>query len=138
VTGAPRARRWWLAPLLDLACIVAFILVGGGNHHIAEGATWFVTVLWPIAVGWYAVALVARLYVCPGRWALRLAVTIAAGTVVMCVLRGGFTDRPWVSVFTVIYASWMTLTTFGWRLAARLVTRRRSAPTTPASASGPR
>ena len=60
-------RRWWLAPALDLVCIVTFILVGAGRHNINEGADWFLLVFWPIAVGWYGVALLAKLYTAPDR-----------------------------------------------------------------------
>ena len=83
--------------------------------------------LWPIAVGWYGVALLTRLYTNGDRWPLRLLVTIGAGTVVMSVLRGGFTDRPWVSIFTVIFVAWMLATTFGWRWITHAITARRSA-----------
>ena len=127
-------RRVWVAPLADLACIVAFILAGAGRHNIDQGTGWFLTVLWPIAVGWYAAALITRLYARDDRWALRLLGTVGVGTVVMVLLRGGFTDRPWVSVFTVIFVVWMLATGFGWRLIVRAVTaRRRSAPATPVS-----
>jgi len=120
------SRRPWLAPVLDLACLVSFILVGAGRHNIDEGAGWFLTVLWPIAVGWYGVALLVRLYTRDDRWALRLVVTIAAGTLVMSVLRGAFTDRPWVSVFTVVYLAWMVLTAYGWRLIGGALRTRRA------------
>ena len=119
------ARRWWVAPVLDLVCIVSFILVGAGRHNINEGAGWFFTVLWPIAVAWYGVALLARLYSSADRWPLRLVVTIGVATVVMSLLRGGFTDRPWVSVFTIVFVAWMLLTGFGWRWIARLISARR-------------
>jgi thiol:disulfide interchange protein len=128
-------RRRWVAPLADLVCIVTFILAGAGRHQIDEGTGWFFTVLWPIAVGWYAAALVLRLYRSADRWPLRLVGTVALGTAVMIVLRGGFTDRPWVSVFTLIYVVWMLATAFGWRAIVRAVTSRRSAPATPATSS---
>lgn len=128
-------RRLWVAPLADLVCIVTFIFAGAGRHNIDEGAGWFFTVLWPIAVGWYGVALVARLYTSTDRWPLRLLVTIGVGTVVMSVLRGGFTDRPWVSIFTVIFVAWMLATTFGWRWIAHAITARRSARARPEPAS---
>ena len=130
-------RRRWVAPLADFVCIVTFILAGAGRHNIDEGAGWFFTVLWPIAVGWYGVALATRLYTRAERWPLRLLTTIGAGTVVMSVLRGGLTDRPWVSIFTVIFIAWMLATTFGWRVIVRAITSRRSAPATPATASDP-
>jgi Protein of unknown function (DUF3054) len=131
-----RSQRRWVAPLADLACIVTFIFAGAGRHNINEGAGWFFTVLWPIAVGWYGVALATRLYARRDRSALRLVATIGAGTVVMSVLRGGFTDRPWVSIFTVIFVAWMLATTFGWRwIVQAVIWRRRSDPATPEPAS---
>jgi hypothetical protein len=123
-------RTWWVAPVADLACIVVFILVGAGRHNIGEGAGWFFTVLWPLGVGWYVSALVTGLYRTADRWALRLAGTIALGTLLGSLLRGGFTDRPTFSIFTVIYVTWMVLTAFGWRGAARFVTARRRAAST--------
>ena len=52
-----------LAPVLDLACLAAFVVAGGRRHDdLNEGFGWFVEVLWPIAVGWAVVALVTRLY----------------------------------------------------------------------------
>jgi hypothetical protein len=124
-------RRIWVAPLADLVCIVTFIFAGAGRHNIDEGAGWFFTVLWPIAVGRYGVALLTRLYTSTDRWPVRLLVTIGAGTVVMSVLRGGFTDRPWVSIFTVIFLAWMLATTFGWRWIVNAISSRRSARATP-------
>ena len=131
MSSSTTTRRRWVAPALDLVCIVGFILVGAGRHNISEGAGWFFTVLWPIAVGWYGVALAVRLYTRPDRWVPRLLATIGAGTLVMSVLRGGFTDRPWVSVFTVVFIAWMVLTAFGWRLLAGAIgARRRRAAST--------
>jgi Protein of unknown function (DUF3054) len=123
----------WVAPLADLACIVTFILVGAGRHNIGEGADWFFTVLWPLAAGWYVSALATGLYRAMDRWALRLAGTIALGTLLGALLRGGFTDRPTFSIFTVIYVTWMALTAFGWRGTARFLSARRSGRATPAS-----
>jgi hypothetical protein len=119
-------RRWWLAPTLDLVCIVTFIFVGAGRHNINEGADWFLLVLWPIAVGWYGVALLTRLYTAPDKTWMRLTITLAAGTVVMSALRGTFTDRPTVSIFTVVFVAWMLLTAYGWRLIGRYVSARRA------------
>jgi hypothetical protein len=118
-------RRWWLAPTLDLACIVTFILVGAGRHNINDGADWFLMVLWPLAVGWYGVSLATRLYTAQDRPWLRLTVTLAVATLVASLLRGAFTDRPTFSIFTVVFVAWMVLTAYGWRLIARFVSARR-------------
>jgi len=118
-------RRLWLAPVLDLACITTFILVGAGRHNIDEGVDWFFEVLWPQVVGWYAVALIVRLYAAADRIWLRAAVTLAGATVIMIPLRALVLDRPAVSIFTVVWVAWMVLTTFGWRLVAWLVGERQ-------------
>ncbi len=119
---APRA--WW-PPVLDLICIATFILVGAGQHRISDGASWFFTVLWPLAVGWYVVAALTRLYAASERVGLRLVITWAVGTLLASVLRGTFTDRPMFSVFTVIFMAWMVLTAFGWRGIARVLALRQ-------------
>ena len=108
------------------------MLVGKGRHEIHEGLGWFATVLWPLVVGWFGVALVTRLYTrVTGGWAA-LAVTLVAGIAVAAVLRGAFTDRPYVSIFTVIALVFLGLVTFGWRLVASVV-RRRGVGASPAT-----
>jgi hypothetical protein len=127
-------RRLWLAPVLDLACLATFILVGAGRHNINDGAGWFFEVLWPLAVGWYGVALLTKLYTAPDKLWMRLAITLAGATVIMAALRGAVLDRPTVSIFTVVFVGWMVLTAFGWRLLGRFLSARRSgrAPATSA------
>ena len=52
-----------VAPVLDLACLAAFVAVGGRRHDdLNEGFGWFLEVLWPIALGWAVLALVTGLY----------------------------------------------------------------------------
>jgi Protein of unknown function (DUF3054) len=118
-------RRIWVAPVLDLLCIVGFIFGGAGQHNINEGASWFFMVLWPLAVGWFGVSLLTKLYTSPDREWARLAATVVGGMLVGSVLRGTFTDRPMFSIFTVIYVAWMILWTFGWRFVAMLWKMRR-------------
>ena len=114
-----------LAPVFDALCIVVFVLIGRGRHDIDEGVGWFVTVLWPLFVGWFGVALATRLYTrSTGVW-LALTVTWLGGLLVMVVLRGTFTDRPYVGIFTVIAIAFIGMTTFGWRAAATGIARRR-------------
>jgi hypothetical protein len=117
------------APLIDAACIVAFVVIGRGRHDIDEGVSWFVTVLWPLFVGWFGVALLVRLYTrTAGIWGA-LTITWLGGIALMSVLRGTFTDRPYGGIFTVIAVVFLGLTAFGWRAVAAFVTRRRAAPT---------
>jgi Protein of unknown function (DUF3054) len=126
-------RSLWfrrLAPVLDAGALVLFVAIGRDQHHLAgTGLTWFATVLWPLAVGWTVGALATRLYADRDRIWLRLLATIAIGVVLQALLRGLFTDRPYVSVFTVVAFTFLGLTTFGWRLAwVTVVGRRRGAP----------
>jgi hypothetical protein len=119
-----------LAPVLDFACLAAFVAVGGRRHDdLNEGFGWFVEVLWPIAVGWALVALVTRLYTRTGvgMW-VALVVTLVGGLVVTQIIRGTMQDRPWIGIFTAVAFGFIGLTTFGWRVVALLVRRLRPAP----------
>jgi hypothetical protein len=118
------------APAIDVLCIVAFILVGAGRHDaVDDGFPWFWTVFWPLTLGWAVAALASRLYTRPtGMW-VRLLVTIAAGLFVGGFVRSTFTDRPWISIFTLVAFLFLSLTTYGWRLIWVFVERRRRAVT---------
>jgi hypothetical protein len=121
----PQSVRARFAPLFDLICIVSFVVIGGRNHgELSQGIGWFLRVLWPFLIGWFGVALLAALYRrTDGVWRA-LAVTWIGGVAVAQVLRGAFTDRPWISTFTIVALVYLGLTTFGWRLVAVLVVRR--------------
>jgi len=123
--------RLRVAPVLDAACIAAFVLVGRGRHNIDEGASWFVTVLWPLFAGWLGVALLVRLYTRTDAVWSALAITWLGGLFVASLLRGTFTDRPYFGIFTIIAVAFLGLTAFGWRALAALLARRRA----PAGAS---
>jgi Protein of unknown function (DUF3054) len=125
-TPLPTTRRGWVAPALDAVAIGAFVLVGAGQHKIHEGAGWFLTVLWPLALGWFVVALGTRLYATRERSWLRLGATLAGGTVAGMALRGAFTDHAVVPTFAIVYLLWMTLITFGWRGVVLLLRQRRA------------
>jgi hypothetical protein len=124
----PIARA--LAPVLDLACLAAFVAVGGRRHDdLNEGFGWFVEVLWPIAVGWAIVALLTRLYTRSGvgMW-VALFATLVGGLVITQIIRATMQDRPWIGIFTAVAVGFIGLTTFGWRLVALLVRRLRPSP----------
>jgi hypothetical protein len=123
LTMQPPARTWY-APVLDAACIFVFVVIGRGEHEIHQGVGWFVRVLWPLYVGWFGVALVVGLYTRVSRLWPALVVTWLGGIAVAVLLRGTFTNRPYVSFFTVIAVTFLGLTTFGWRAIAALLQRR--------------
>ena len=128
--NAPMPTTRVLAPVLDLACLAAFVVAGGRRHDdLNEGFGWFVEVLWPIAVGWALVALVTRLYTRSGvgMW-VALAVTLVGGLVITQIIRATLQDRPWIGIFTAVALGFIGLTTFGWHGVALLLRRRRPAP----------
>jgi hypothetical protein len=117
--------RPWLAPLLDAACLVAFAAAGRDSHGVDGGAGWWVRVLAPLFTGWFVVAVATHLYSRRVRIWAALAVTWLGGIAVASLLRGAFTDRPYVSTYTVVAAGFIGLTTFGWRAIRALVVRAR-------------
>jgi hypothetical protein len=121
----PKLRA--VAPVLDLACLAAFVAVGGRRHDdLNEGFGWFLEVLWPIALGWAVVALLTGLYTRTGAgmW-IALLVTLFAGIAITQVIRYTVQDRPWIGIFTAVALGFIALTTFGWRALALLVQRAR-------------
>ncbi|HEY3724132.1 MAG TPA: DUF3054 domain-containing protein [Acidimicrobiia bacterium] len=119
-----------VAPVLDAVCLVVFVAIGREQHDLdSTGVGWFLTVLWPLAVGWIVGALVTRVYVRSDWWWLRLVGTVAVAALLDALLRGTFTDRGYLSVFTIVLFLFNCLTTFAWRAvwlgAARV---RRPAP----------
>jgi hypothetical protein len=119
-----------VAPALDAVCLVVFVAIGREQHDLdSTGVGWFLTVLWPLAVGWIVGALVTRVYTRAEWWWLRLVGTVAIAALLDAVLRGTFTDRGYLSVFTIVLFLFNCLTTFAWRAvwlgAARV---RRTAP----------
>ena len=133
--------RLRVAPFLDAAGIVIFVLVGRNRHNIDEGASWFVTVLWPLFTGWFGVALIVRLYTRTDAIWSSLAITwlglVTAllvsyasawlGLLVASLLRGTFTDRPYFGIFTIIAVVFLGLTAFGWRALTGVAQRRAAA-----------
>jgi hypothetical protein len=120
----PSSRRW-VAPTLDLLAIVVFILIGRDRHAVSWNLEWFFVVWWPLTLAWVVGALVTRLYAPPDRVWVRL-----LGTITVAVLLGGLlrvtTGRVAYSIFTVVAFGTLTILTFGWRLVAIGLGRRRA------------
>ena len=122
--SAPTTRRF-VAPAIDFACLVSFVLAGAGQHDVDDGIGWFLTVLWPLVVAWFGFALLTRLYTSTDRTWARLTVTLVGAALLNAVLRWAFTDRPFLSVYTAVFMAWMVLTAYGWRAIVGLRAMRR-------------
>ena len=119
-----------IGPVIDTACIAVFIMFGKDRHsYDNKGLTWFLTVFWPLAVGWLIGALITRVYTREDRTWLRLLGTMSIGIFIGGILRWVFTDRVPFSVFTVVAFLFLGLTTFGWRLIWTAVARMRGTGT---------
>jgi hypothetical protein len=120
----PWYRR--LAPMLDGVAMVVFVAIGRDQHSLeSTGLTWYLTVLWPLALGWAVGAFATHLYTRADRTWLRLLATVVIGVFLDAVLRATFTSRPWFSVFSIVAFVFLSLVTFGWRLVWLSVTRLR-------------
>lgn len=128
-------RRVAVAVGADGACLVAFVLLGRGSHGLNGGSSWFLVVLWPFVVGWYAAAYATGLYTRAVRPWRRAAATAVLGVTIACLLRVTATSRSTPVVFGVIALTFLLLTTVGWRAAVSLVARVRALRLRPASAS---
>ena len=103
----------------DAACLAVFVLLGRESHDLSSGITWYLTVLWPFLLGWFAAAAAVRLYTSwPNRW-MAVAATWVAGTAIALVLRSLITQRATPLAFIIVAYAFIGLTVFGWRLAVR-------------------
>ncbi len=127
MTRDETVRRPGVAVAADAACLVAFVLLGRGSHGLNGGSDWFVTVLWPFVVGWYAASVATRLYLLAVHPWRRAAATAVLGVTIACLLRVTATSRSTPVVFGVVAVTFITMATVGWRAATRLVTRVRAA-----------
>jgi Protein of unknown function (DUF3054) len=122
-----------LGPVIDTICIAVFIMLGKDRHSYDNlGLEWFLTVFWPLAVGWIVGALVTRLYTRPDRAWLRLLETLVVALFLGGILRWAFTERVAFSVFTIVAFLFLGLVTFGWRLIWTVIARLRGTGTAPA------
>jgi hypothetical protein len=121
--AAPLTR--WYAPLLDLACLVAFVAGGRENHGYDTGVSWFFEILWPFVVAFAIGAAVTQLYRRTDRLGVRLGTTIAITMVVALSLRSIVYGRTLITTFAIVATLFITATTFGWRIVALILTRRR-------------
>ncbi len=121
-TSARFARRS-IGPLLaDWLCVAVFVALGKENHGTAGAVAWYLTVWWPLAVGFVVGGLITRVYTLSEDWPARV-----LGTVLIAVLVGGplraLTGRPVFSTFSLVAIVVLSIFTIGWRSGVLLVQR---------------
>jgi hypothetical protein len=115
----------WIPPLLDLAVVTLFVVVGRRSHDEGSALAGFLRVWWPFAAGLGLSALACGAWWYPLRWA-RVAAMVA-GTVVLGMLgRVAIQGRDFAPSFVTVTALFLAAGMFGWRLVARAVMRRRA------------
>jgi hypothetical protein len=112
-----------IAPLLDLTCIAVFVLLGRESHGVDEGASWYLVVVWPFAVGWLVTALAVGLYTSRSRHVLRLGATATIGIAVGLILRAVLTHRDDPAAFIIVAYVFIVLSTVGWRVVPSTLAR---------------
>jgi hypothetical protein len=112
------------ALLLDIVCLVIFVLAGLHTHEVSGGAVTFLVILWPLVVGWAALATLTGLYRRrPDRAWVRLAATWVGGLTLGLLLRGAVTGRPLTPGFVAVTFGFTGALTIGWRMLALLLNR---------------
>lgn len=106
-----------LAPALDVVGLVAFVVIGHGQHRIHAGLGELVETLWPFLVGWFAGALAFRLYADPLSWR-RAVPTWLVGVALAIWLRVAVTHHAFLPVFAAVATAFIGLALLGWRLLA--------------------
>ena len=130
VRHAMQRKTVLTAAALDAALAPAvFVALGRESHDIDSGITWYLTVLWPFLLGWFAAAATLRLYA-------HVAESLAPARVdlgwrhrgLAMVSRAVVTGRSTPVAFVIVAYAFIGLLVFGWRLAVRGVTllRRRA------------
>ncbi|MCO5999020.1 DUF3054 domain-containing protein [Actinoallomurus rhizosphaericola] len=110
--------RWVVAAVLDLCCVMAFVLLGRAGHSEGETIAGIARTAWPflagLLIGWAATRAWRRPAALAGTGVGVWLATVAAG-MVLRVVAGQGTAVTFVLVSLVFLGLFM----FGWRLVAR-------------------
>jgi hypothetical protein len=118
-------RRRLTALCVDVVVVVGFVALGRHSHSEGEVAAGITVVAAPLliglGVGWAAIWRTAR----PLGW--RAGLTVWASTAILgLALRGLVFGRATPLAFILVATGFLGLGLLGWRLAWRIVTRRRT------------
>ena len=121
-TVRTRSPAVWVPPLLDLAVVTVFVLVGRRSHDEGENVAGFLRVWWPFAAGLGVSAVAAGAWWYPFAW--KRAITAWLGTVVIgMLLRIAIEGRDFKPTFVIVTTLFLGAGMLGWRAVARRLTR---------------
>ena len=117
-----------LAVVLDVCCVLVFVIIGRASHTKGEGLAGVASTAWPflagLAFGWLA----ARAWRQPVRlWPAGVGAWL--GTVVLGMLLRVVSGQGTAPAFIGVALAFLGLFLLGWRLLAQAVTGVRSRPT---------
>jgi zinc transporter ZupT len=121
MTGMRSAR---MAVVLDIACVLVFVIIGRASHTKGESLAGIASTAWPflagLGVGWLASRAWRRpLAILPVGLAVWLS-TVAIGMVARVISGQGT-----AAAFIAVALAFLALFLLGWRLLARLARRYR-------------
>jgi FtsH-binding integral membrane protein len=121
------ARVPWVAALIDVCCVLVFVIIGRASHTQGESAGGIASTSWPFLAGLAAGWLVSRAWRRPV--ALRPA-GIAAwlGTVALGMVLRVVSGQGTALAFIVVALAFLGLFLLGWRLLAKFAARQRGFP----------
>ena len=114
-------RSAWLAVVLDVACVLVFVILGRASH--GEGPTGVASTAWPFLVGlaggWLATAGLAGRPLQPFRlWPAGVGAWL--GTVALGMLLRVVSGQGTAPAFIGVALAFLGLFLLGWRLLGRL------------------
>jgi FtsH-binding integral membrane protein len=116
------ARAPWVAALLDVCCVLVFVIIGRASHHDGESIGGIASTSWPFLAGLAAGWLVARAWRRPA--ALRPAGVAAwLGTVALGMVLRVVSGQGTAVAFIIVALAFLGLFLLGWRLLAKLAAR---------------
>jgi peptidoglycan/LPS O-acetylase OafA/YrhL len=119
---ASGARAPWAAALLDVCCVLLFVIIGRASHTKGESIGGIASTSWPFLAGLAAGWLVARAWRRPD--ALRPAGVAAwLGAVALGMVLRVVSGQGTAVAFIVVALAFLGLFLLGWRLLAKLADR---------------
>ena len=112
-----------LGVLADVCCVLAFVAIGRANHHAGESLAGLASTAWPFLAGLAVGEAATRAW----RRPLALVPTgvgVWAGTVIGGQLLRVISGQGTALAFIIVSVLFLGLFLLGWRLGARLLTRR--------------